>query len=79
MCGRFLEVQRPERPVYTWNWENAFHGMPEMRVTVEFAESGSQTEVTLIHENLPEAGVCLRHRAGWIAAWNRMEESCLRC
>jgi uncharacterized protein YndB with AHSA1/START domain len=79
VCGRFLEVHRPERLLYTWHWENAFHGIPEMRVSVEFAESGSQTEITLIHENLPEVGVCLRHRAGWIAAWDRMEQSCLKC
>jgi uncharacterized protein YndB with AHSA1/START domain len=76
--GRFLEVQMPERLVYTWRWENAFHDMPETRVTVQFVENGSGTEVVLIHENLPEVGVCLRHRAAWIAAWNRMEELCLK-
>ena len=76
--GRFLEVQRPERLVYTWQWENAFQDMPETRVTVQFVERGAGTEVVLTHENLPEIGVCLRHRSGWIAAWDRMEESCLK-
>ena len=27
--GRFLEVNRPERLVYTWRWQNAFENMPE--------------------------------------------------
>ena len=76
--GRFLEVQRPERLVYTWQWENAFQDMPETRVTVQFVERGMGTEVVLTHENLPEIGVCVRHRSGWIAAWDRMEESCLK-
>ena len=76
--GRFLEVDSPERLVYTWRWENAFHDMPETRITVQFIEYGSGTEVVLTHENLPEIDVCLRHRSGWIAAWNRMEESCLK-
>jgi len=77
--GRFLEVHTPERLVYTWRWENAFHDMPETRITVQFVEHNTGTEVVLTQDNLPEVGVCLRHRAGWIAAWNRMEELCLNC
>jgi len=34
--GRFLEVQRPERLVYTWRWTGALKDMSESRVTVEF-------------------------------------------
>ena len=71
--GRFLEVCVPDRLVYTWQWENAFQEMPQTRVTVQFVESSAGTEVVLIHEDLPEVSVCLRHRAGWIAAWNRIE------
>jgi len=73
--GSFLEVQTPEKLVYTWHWENAFEHMPKTRVTVEFVESGGATEVVLIHEHLPEIGVCLRHRSGWMAAWERLERS----
>jgi len=76
--GHFIEVRPPERLVYTWQWENAFRDMPETRVTVQFVERGTGTEVVLSHEDLPEIGVCLQHRAGWIAAWDRMEEACLR-
>jgi uncharacterized protein YndB with AHSA1/START domain len=73
--GRFLDVQTPERLVYTWRWENAFVQMPPTRVTVQFVESAGTTEVVLIHENLPEIAVCLRHRSGWMAAWERLEQS----
>ena len=73
VCGRFLEVRVPERLVYTWRWENAFPGMPETRVTVEFIERGAGTEVLLIHEKLPEVGTCVRHLTGWKAAWDRLE------
>jgi uncharacterized protein YndB with AHSA1/START domain len=75
--GRFLEVHPPERLVYTWQWENAFEQMPQTRVTVQFIENGTTTEIVLTHENLPEISVCLRHRAGWIAAWERIERSLL--
>jgi len=76
--GHFLEVRRPELLVYTWHWQNAFEHMPETRVTVEFIDQDGTTEVVLMHENLPEIGVCLRHRAGWLAAWERMEVALLR-
>ncbi len=75
--GQFLEVRRPERLVYTWQWENAFEQMPQTRVTVQFIETGATTEIVLTHEELPEIAVCLRHRTGWLAAWERMERSLL--
>jgi uncharacterized protein YndB with AHSA1/START domain len=75
VTGVFLEVCLPEKLVYTWRWENAFPNMPETRVTVEFLERESGTEVVLIHENLPEIPICLRHREGWLAAWDRIEKS----
>lgn len=71
--GRFVEVRSPELLVYTWNWDGAFEEMPETRVTVRFIEIDNGTEVTLLQEHLPEIGICLQHRAGWIAAWERLE------
>ncbi|MGH9257817.1 MAG: SRPBCC family protein [Vicinamibacterales bacterium] len=71
--GRFLEVNSPEQLRYTWRWENAFEEMPHTQVTVQFIDSGGTTDLVLTHENLPEIPICLRHRAGWIAALERME------
>ena len=71
--GRFLEVHRPERLVYTWRWHGAFDGMPETRVTVEFLAAAGGTEVVVVHENFPTVQLWQRHRGGWIAACDRME------
>jgi uncharacterized protein YndB with AHSA1/START domain len=71
--GTFQEVLPPERLAYTWQWENAFEEMPQTRVIVQFTELGTATELQLIHENLPEIPVCLHHRIGWIAAFERLE------
>jgi uncharacterized protein YndB with AHSA1/START domain len=71
--GRFVDVLVPARLVYTWQWENAFDGLSETIVTVEFVVSGAGTEIVLQHENVPEATTCLRHREGWIAALERLE------
>jgi uncharacterized protein YndB with AHSA1/START domain len=73
--GSFLEIQAPEKLVYTWKWENAFEQMPETRVSVEFIAEGAGTIVVLQHEYLPEVSVCLQHRSGWIAAWDRLERT----
>jgi uncharacterized protein YndB with AHSA1/START domain len=71
--GSFIEVRSPEKLSYTWRWENAFEQMPETRVTIEFTEIDSGTEILLTHEHLPEVGVCLRHRAGWMDALQRID------
>jgi uncharacterized protein YndB with AHSA1/START domain len=76
--GRFLEVNCPERLVYTWRWLNAFENMPETQVTVMFTDAASGgTQVVLKHENLPAIPVCLRHWNGWRAVWPRIEAALL--
>jgi uncharacterized protein YndB with AHSA1/START domain len=72
--GRFLEVHRPERLVYTWCWHGAFRGTPETRVTVVFLPVEGGTEVIVTHENFPDVALWQRHRDGWIAACDRMEQ-----
>ena len=72
--GRFLEVCVPQKLIYTWEWENAFEQMPETQVTVSFIESEGGTELELIHEPLPEIPICLRVRAGWLDAWQRLKK-----
>ena len=71
--GTFLRVHSPEELSYTWAWENAFEGMPQTVVTVRFVSHGPATIVLLEHESLPEIGICLRHRGGWIAALERVQ------
>jgi uncharacterized protein YndB with AHSA1/START domain len=72
--GRFLEVCVPRKLIYSWKWENAFEQMPETQVTVSFIESEGGTELELIQEPLPEISICLRVRAGWLDAWQRLKK-----
>lgn len=73
IVGRFLEVRRPERLVYTWRWLGAFAEMPESQVTVEFLSITGGTQVVVLHEQIPDVRLWHRHRSGWIAACDRME------
>lgn len=57
VTGTYLEVQPPERLVFTW--------MGKTRVTVEFAERGDATAVTLRHEGFDNEKQIAYHARGW--------------
>ena len=62
--GEYLEVDPPNRLVFTWI-SDATHSKRSM-VTVEFRPHGDgETEVVLIHEQLPDEEAVARHRGGW--------------
>lgn len=75
VCGRFLEVRRPQKLVYTWRWEGAFEEMPKTIVTVTFDEFPGGTELTLRHAGFADDGSRRQHRSGWVAACARMDRS----
>ena len=72
ITGKYLEVRPPQKLVYTWNWQGAFPGMPETRVTVEFVDVGGATEVFLTHENFPNAEIMAEHNKGWTGVLDRL-------
>jgi uncharacterized protein YndB with AHSA1/START domain len=48
--GLYLEVDPPQRLVYTWRWE--VDGYPESVVAVEFHDLGGKTEVLLTQQRI---------------------------
>ena len=63
--GTYLEVEPPERLVYTFCWDALPVRIPETRVTVEFHERDSATEVVITHERQPSRRVRDFHQWGW--------------
>ena len=74
VSGQFLEVDPPERLVYTWCWDGAFTEMPPTRVTLELEGSAQETLLTLRHENFVDAALYRQHRSGWISACDRLDQ-----
>lgn len=70
--GRFLEVERPSKLVYTWAWEEDDGVGPESRVTVAFVAAGDETDVTVHHEQLPNEESRDRHSHGWIGCFDNL-------
>ncbi len=60
--GRYLEIDRARRLVFTWN--SPYAGDNDSRVTVEFRSARGKTEVVITHEGLP-ADQQVSHNGGW--------------
>jgi uncharacterized protein YndB with AHSA1/START domain len=69
--GTYIEVERPERLVYTFCWEGLPAPIAETQVTVEFHERGGVTEVVLTHERQPSRAAHEWHRWGWTHSLER--------
>ena len=61
--GVYREVIPEEKLVFTWEWP----GAPERESLVTFLlkPSGGGTEMTLVHERLPDEEARQSHHAGW--------------
>ena len=72
VIGEYVEVIPSSKLVMTWAWEN---GDPpdEMLVTVELAENGDGTALTLIHEKLPSKESRVLHEEGWVGCIASLE------
>ncbi len=63
--GTYLEVDPPERLVFTWEAKGMGLDVGESLVTVEFHDQGDKTELVLIHERQPNRRVRTFHSFGW--------------
>ena len=72
--GTYIEVERPERLVYTFCWEGLPAPIAETQVTVEFHDRGAATEVVLTHERQPSRAVHEWHRWGWTHSLERFAD-----
>ncbi len=71
--GIYQEIDRPNRLVYTWDWENPDNHMGGTLITVEFNAVGDSTEVIMTHDLLPTEEVMEAHNQGWISCFDRLE------
>jgi uncharacterized protein YndB with AHSA1/START domain len=58
--GEFRIVEAPRKLVYTWRLGNELS-----LVTVRFEARGEETEIVLVHEEIPSEPVRESHEAGW--------------
>lgn len=72
--GRFVEIDRPVRLVFTWRWEDEALGAGLQRVEVTFIENpDATTAVVLVNRGIPDADV-ESHRVGWDASFDNLQD-----
>ena len=62
--GQYLEIERPERLVFSWN--SSVLGERPSQVTVELFAQGKDCLMVLVHELPPDEALFEDHRKGWI-------------
>lgn len=63
--GSYIEVDRPNRVVFTWGWEGSSDVAPgSSTVTISLQPDGDDTIVELRHADLP-GGATDNHAEGW--------------
>jgi uncharacterized protein YndB with AHSA1/START domain len=71
--GRYVEVARPSRLVFTWRWDNPSLGGGEQRVEVTFTENpDASTTVVLINYGLADEAK-RSHRDGWQLSFDNLD------
>jgi uncharacterized protein YndB with AHSA1/START domain len=72
--GIYRVIDRPKRLVFTW--VSPFAGADSV-VTVDFRHMGTNTEVIVTHEQLPENEQG-SHTRGWTTGLQHLDETCTR-
>jgi uncharacterized protein YndB with AHSA1/START domain len=72
--GTYREITRPERLVYSWQWEDSpDSAIGETLVTIELREADGGTELTLTHTGFPSEDTRSSHDEGWTSCFNRLQ------
>jgi uncharacterized protein YndB with AHSA1/START domain len=74
VSGRYIEVDRPHRLVFTHSWEiGAGERSPETVVTITLRASGTGTEMTFRQSGFESASSLEGHEGGWSQSISRLD------
>lgn len=73
-AGTYREVSRPEKLVYTWQWQGEAMPNVETLISVHLAERSEGTELTMTHTGFPDARLRDSHQQGWGSCVSRLTD-----
>lgn len=73
-AGSFVEIVPDKKIVMTFGWIENGGDIDNTLLSVTFNESGDGTEITLLHERLPNKPAADAHRGGWEGTLECLEE-----
>ena len=72
--GEYVEVDRPNRLVFTWGWDGEENVPPgSSTIVIELTAAGAGTELRFVHQDLPNAEAVASHAHGWDHYLPRLE------
>jgi uncharacterized protein YndB with AHSA1/START domain len=79
VSGRYLEVKRPERLVFTFAWhdkgDHAELREDETTVTLDFRPlAGGKTEMTMVQTRFPDTTAAANHNRGWTGSFDKLDD-----
>ncbi len=77
VSGRYVEIDRPRRLVFTYGWDRTEVGIPPGSTTVEIdleVQDDGATLVTLVHRGLEDRAADA-HRVGWAHYLDRLRST----
>jgi uncharacterized protein YndB with AHSA1/START domain len=74
LCGEFLQVDPPERLVYTFRWDPPDPDDRETVVTLSLQQLGDRTQVELTQGEFTTEERRALHEGGWADSFNRLAE-----
>jgi len=76
VSGKYLEVKRPERLVFTFAWhDKGDHGQPrehETTVRIELRALGDRTEMTMTQGAFLDGTAVANHNRGWSQSFEKL-------
>jgi len=74
--GRYTEVKKLEKLVYTWNWQLPNDEIKDSsyQLTVAFSGNDRASAIHILQENFINEEGTLPHREGWIKGLNDLEK-----
>lgn len=73
--GEYLEIEKPNKLVFTWLWENSEAKTHTTKISIHLRRlAEKQTEMTLIHSDFADDTMRHEHDMGWNSTFNKLEK-----
>ena len=75
VSGEYLVVEPPHRLVFTWAADDWGPDTRPSQITVTLLPDGDATEMTIVHEQLPNPRIFGGAKLAWVSVVDRLEET----
>lgn len=73
--GKYLEIEKPNKLVFSWLWENAPTETHTTKIMILLKKISEQkTEMTLIHTDFADDNMRHEHDMGWNSTFKKLEQ-----